>query len=142
MRLYLERLAKLRKDIARIKEEKKTKKNKKFNANEKIMIDFINAVTKYAEFEVASQKIILRVGDENKGFRHILEVHYCSGCRGEISTMEILNIIDIMKKGIKLENEGVSNSDLVVYLRTRTQEKLVLKPISNGALIVTAYSIC
>jgi len=142
MRLYLERIAKLKKDIARIREEKKTKKNKKFNTNEKIMINFINAVTKYAEFEVGSQKIILRVGDENKGFRHILEAHYCPGCPGEISTMEILNMIDIMKKGIKLENEGVSNSDLVVYLRTKTQEKLVLKPTSSGAFIVTAYSIC
>lgn len=142
MRLYLERLAKLRKDIARIREEKKTRKNKKFNANEKIMIDFINAVTTFAEFEVGSQTIILRVGDENKGFRHILEAHYCSGCPGEISTMEILNIIDIMKKGIKLENHGVTNSSLVVYLRTRTQEKLVLKPIGDDAFIVTAYSIC
>ncbi len=142
MSLYQERLAILKRDISRIREEKKTRKNKKFNANEKIMINFINAVTKFAEFKVNSQTIILRVGDKNKGFRHILEAHYCSGCSGEISTMEILNIIGIMKKGIKLEKHGVSNSNLVVYLRTRTQEKLVLKPTADNSFIVTAYSIC
>jgi hypothetical protein len=139
--VYSERLARLKKDILRIKEEKKTRKNKKFNANEKIMIDFINGVTSSASFKVEDKSIILRVGDTKKGFRHILEAHYCSGCRGELSTMEILNMIDIMKKGIKLENEGVSNTCLVVYFRTKTQEKLVLKPIEDDTFIVTAYSI-
>lgn len=83
MSVYSERLAVLKKDIARIRGEKKSRKNKKFNINEKIMIDFINGVTKQAEFEVDSQKI-LRVGDDIKGFRHILEAHYWSSLWGSL----------------------------------------------------------
>jgi hypothetical protein len=106
------------------------------------MIDFINAVTSYAEFEVDSKKIFLRVGDDKKGFRHILEKHYCKGCKGEVTTKEILNIIDIIERGIKLNEVGNTNSDLVVYQRTDTQHKLVLKPIGEDAYIVTMYGLC
>jgi hypothetical protein len=141
MKIYQARLALLKRDVKRIKNEKKKKKNKKFNTNEKIMIDFINAVTPFAEFEVNNQKIILRVGDDNKGFMHILKSHYCKGCRGEVTTLEILNMIDIVKKGINLGSVGVSNSNLIVYQREKTQEKLVLKPLEDGSLIITMYSI-
>lgn len=106
------------------------------------MIDFINAVTRYAEFEVDSKKILLREGDDKKGFRHILEKHYCKGCKGEVTTKEILNIIDIIERGIKLNEVGNTNSDLVVYQRTDTQHKLVLKPIGEDAYIVTMYGLC
>jgi len=139
MSIYSERLAILKKDIKVIRGKLK---KKKFKRHQQIIIDFINGVTSFAEFEVNSKKIILRVGDDKKGFRHILEKHYCSGCPGEITTMEILNIMDIIKKGIKLENRGVSNSDLIVYFRSDTQHKLILKPMSNEDFVITMYGIC
>jgi len=138
MHIYSERLARLRKEISLIA----SKRKKKFKRNQKIMIDFINAVTSYAEFKVDSKKIFLRVGDDKKGFRHILEKHYCKGCKGEVTTKEILNIIDIVERGIKLNEVGNINSDLVVYQRTDTQHKLVLKPIDEDAYIVTMYGLC
>ena len=139
MSVYSERLAILKKDIVVIR--KKLKK-KKFKKDQQIIINFINGVTSFAEFEVNSRKIVLRVGDDKKGFRHILEKHYCKGCPGEINTMEILNIIDIIKRGVKLENTGVTNNNLVVYLRTDTQHKLVLKPIRDEEFVITMYGIC
>lgn len=142
MRLYLERLAKLKKEIYLISSKSKKSKKKKFKHNQKIMIDFINSATDYAEFTVNSKKIFLRVGDEKKGFRHILEKHYCSGCPGEITAKEILNIIDIVERGIKLNEEGNTNSDLVVYQRMDTQHRLVLKPIDMDSLIITMYGLC
>jgi len=139
MSVYSERLAILKKDIAVIR--KKLKK-KKFKKDQQIIINFINGVTSFAEFEVNSRKIVLRVGDDKKGFRHILEKHYCKGCPGEINTMEILNIIDIIKRGIKLENTGVTNSNLVVYFRMDTQHKLILKPTRDEEFVITMYGIC
>lgn len=137
MSLYLERLSKLQKEISIIKQKKR---KKKFKKDQQIMVDFINGVNSSAEFEVDSKKIILRTGDEKKGFRHILERHYCKGCDGEITTIEILNIIDVVRRGIKLENVGVTNDSLIVYYRSDTEHKLVLKPMENEELVVTMYS--
>ena len=142
MSLYNERLVKLKKEIALISSKSKKSKKKKFKPNQKIMIDFINSVTSYAEFEVDSKKIFLRIGDEKKGFRHILEKHYCNGCKGEITTKEILNIIDIIERGIRLNEVGNTNSDLIVYQRMDTQHKLVLKPIGEDCYIITMYGLC
>ena len=141
MYVYQQRLTLLKTDIAKIKKEKLTRKNKKFTKDQQIMIDFINGVTSFAEFEVKEQKIILRKGDSQKGFVHILEKHYCKSCEGEVTTMELLNMINIVKKGIRLGEYGVSNSNLIVYQRVDTEEKLVLKEINDGSLIITMYSI-
>jgi hypothetical protein len=88
-------------------------------------------------------KVTLYVGDSKKGFKHILEQHYCKGCKGEITTMDILNIADIVEKGIKLSKIGVSNTNLIVFKKIKglEQHKLVLKPIKNGNLVVTMYKI-
>jgi hypothetical protein len=139
MSLYSGRLAILKKEIAVIR--KKLKK-KKFKKEQQIMIDFINGVTPHAEFNVNDKKIFLYKGDAKKGFQHILERHYCIGCTGEVSTMEILNMMDIVRRGIKLENKGVTNNNLIVYYRMDTQHKLVLKPNSDNEFVVTMYSIC
>ena len=140
MSTYVQRIVTLKKDVIALSAGKKKKRWKK---NQKIMIDFIHAVTKKAEFSINGQQVTLLIGDENKGFRHIIEKHYCSGCPGEITTMDILNIADIVERGIKLANEGVTNGNLIVYKKMKgiRHHKLVLKPIKNGNLVVTMYSI-
>ena len=70
MSIYSERLAKLKKEIKAI-ESARTKK--RWKANQNIVIDYINGVTKQAEFIINTQKIILRDGDSKKGFIHIIE---------------------------------------------------------------------
>jgi len=139
MSLYWQRLTKLRSEIATIKQKRK----KKFKKDQQIMVDFINGVTKYALFEIDTTKIYLHRGDKKKGFEHILLRHYCSGCPGELSAMDILNMIDVVKRGIKLANVGVNNSNLIVYkqIKGMNQLKLVLKPIGDNKLVVTLYRL-
>lgn len=139
MNLYWQRLTRLRSEIATIKQKRK----KKFKKDQQIMINFINGVTEYALFEVGVKKIYLRRGDEKKGFKHILRRHYCAGCLGELSTMDILNMINVVKKGIKLANVGVNNDHLIVYKQIKglDQLKLVLKPIGDNELVVTLYRL-
>ena len=139
MSIYSERLAKLKKEIIIIRNRLK---KKKFKTHQQIMVDFVNGVTDVAKFEINELIVVLRKGDSKKGFIHILEKHYCNGCKGELTTMEILNIIDIIKRGVKLENEGNTNSNLIVYFRNDTKHKLVLKPTCSEEYVVTMYSIC
>ena len=84
---YSQLLDKLKKDISII-----SAKKKKFNKNQKIMIKFINGVTKEALFHINGVSIKLVKGDENKGFKHILLKHYHNN---DLDTMDILNMIDI-----------------------------------------------
>ncbi len=109
MSSYQYKLRKLQKEI---KEIGIRKKKKRFKPNQKIMIDFINGVTKFAQFKIRESKILLYKGDDKKGFKHILQRHYNTN-KGNLSTMDILNISDIIERGIRLSNRGVSNLCIV-----------------------------
>lgn len=139
MSLYSERLNKLKKEFSVIKE----KKSKKFKKHQQAIYDFVNGLTPHAMFEVKGKKIYLLKGDSKKGFQHILESHYCKGCRGELSAIDILNMIDIIERGIKLANKGVTNSNLEVFYKTGKSKhyKLVLKPGNPHDYLITTYSI-
>lgn len=140
MSIYSERLAQLKREVVTIKQQQK---KKPFKPNQIIMINFINGVTKKAIFIINEMKIILEVGDDKKGFQHILITHFCRGCPGEINVRDILNIDMIISKGFRLNEVGVTNNDLVVYqyMKGQAQYKLVLKPMINNSLVVTMYSI-
>ena len=137
MSIYSEKLAKIKKDIITIRGRLK---KKKFKKHQQVMVDFINGVTNSAEFNINGLSIILKKGDSKKGFQHILEQHYGMGSLGELTTMEILNFINIIEKGVELKNEGKSNNHLVVYYRIDTKHKLVLNPIEENKYVVTMYS--
>jgi hypothetical protein len=132
---YLNLLKQLQSDIRVI--ETKRKKTR-WKPHQKLMIDYINGATSKAIYEKDSQKIILAHGDEKKGFIHILLRHYK---KNDLEAMDIVNIFEIYIRGIKLENEGVSNDHLVVYMRLSNQKelRLVLNPINNNSWVVTAY---
>jgi hypothetical protein len=138
--LYQQRLATLKRDIVALEN---IKKKKRWKPNQKVMIDYINKLTKSAVFIINGITVTLRDGDSNKGFIHILEKHYCEACPGKITTMEILNMYEIFERGIKLSNVGVTNDELIVYhkIKNGREHKLVLKSVADGNLIVTMYSI-
>jgi len=135
MSQYSEKLARLKKEIVAIEN---ARKKKRWKPHQKIMIDFINGVTTKAEFQINSMRIILYIGDEKKGFKHILLKHYHSK---DLTALDIVNIYEIVKRGIKLANEGVSNKDLNVYrfLKNDNDFRLVLKPQKDNSWIVTFY---
>ena len=135
MSQYSEKLAQLKKEIIAIQN---ARKKKRWKPHQKIMLDFINGVTSKAEFQINHQKIILYLGDEKKGFKHILLRHYHPN---ELTALDILNIYEVVKRGIKLANEGVSNNNLDVYrlLKSDNDFRLVLKPQKDNSWVVTFY---
>ena len=140
MGIYSERLAKLKKEIKAIES---ARKKKRWKPNQKIIIDYINGVTKQAEFIINTQKIILKDGDSNKGFIHIIERHYCRGCPGELDAIDIINLSEVISRGIKLNDIGISNKKLNVYQLNKNGKilKVVLNPNSFGELVVTYYNV-
>ena len=142
MSLYSERLAHLKKEIAQERAKRK-KRKKKFTPNQLIMINFIDGITKEAVFAIRGAKVILRKGDKNKGFVHILVKHYCSGYPGEIQMLDILNFDLYLQRAIPLNQAGVSNTDLAVYqyIKGLQSYKIVLKEFNNGEFVVTFYAL-
>lgn len=140
MSIYSERLARLKREIVALKQQQK---KRAFKPNQIIMLNFINGVTKKAIFNINKMEIILEIGDDKKGFQHILITHYCGGCPGELDARDIINIDMIISKGFRLNEVGVTNKDLVVYqyMKGQAQYKLVLKPMANNSLVVTMYSV-
>ena len=135
MSQYSEKLAQLKKEIVAIENARKKKRWKPY---QKVMIDFINGLTKTAEFQINEMKVILYLGDEKKGFKHILLKHYHPK---DLTALDIVNIYEIAKRGVKLGTEGVSNDDLDVYmfLKNDNNFRLVLKPQKSNSWVVTFY---
>jgi len=132
--IYSEKLAKLKKEIATIESKKTTK----FKKHQKDMIKFIHGRIDKVEFEVNGKIIILEMGDEKKGFRHILEKHFNPN---DLETMDILNLPIIFKNALQLNQVGVSNNELSVYQMLKSQKdlRLVTNEIDINKLVVTSY---
>ena len=139
MSLYSEKLATLKKEFKQIKESQK----KPLKPNQKIIYDFVNGVTKNAELDINGLTIILKKGDAYKGFMHILLKHYSTNCVGCITAKDILNMSIMIERGIKLNEVGVSNQNLVVYrhIKNGVNHNIVLKKETDNKLVVTMYSL-
>jgi len=133
MSLYSDKLNILKKEISIIR-----KKKKKFNKNQKIMIDFINGITDKAIFKINTLTIELGHGDDLKGFKHIILKHYKAN---DLEAMDILNIIDIYTKGIKLHNVGKGNPYLSAFMKIKDQKehRLIIDENENPNLIISSY---
>jgi len=102
------------------------------------MVNFIHKIIVSVEFKVGEKTIILKMGDEKKGFRHILERHYN---RNDLETMDILNLPVIFKNALELNEVGVSNNELIVYKIQKNQKdlRLVTNEIKDDKFVVTSY---
>ena len=133
MSIYSERLAKLKKEI---KEIETARKKKRWKPNQKVIIDYIVGVTEQAEFIINTQKVIFKDGDSNKGFMQIFERHYCKSCPGELKAIDIINLSEVIQRGIR-------NKKLKVLQLNKSGGilKLVLNPNIFGELVVTYYNV-
>jgi len=139
MSLYSEKLATLKREFKQIQDSQR----KPLKLNQKIIYDFVNGVTKNAEFDLNGLSVILKKGDAKKGFMHILLKHYSTNCVGCITAKDILNMSIMIERGIKLNQEGVSNQSLVVYrhMKNGVNHNIVLKKEIDDKLVVTMYSL-
>ncbi len=135
MSQYSEKLAQLKKEIVAIEN---ARKKKRWKPQQKTMIDFINGVTRRAEFQINDMKMVLYPGDEKKGFKHILLKHYRPN---DLTALDIVNIYEIARRGVKLGTEGVSNDKLHVYMfmKNGNNFRLALKPQRSNSWVVTFY---
>ena len=76
--------------------------------------------------------------DDRKGFKHILKKHYV---KNDLETIDIINIAEVVQRGIKLSKKGVSNSALTVYMSLKKQKehRLVLKDMKDDSFVITYY---
>lgn len=102
------------------------------------MINFIHRIITNVEFTVRGKTILLEMGDEKKGFRHILERHYNPN---DLETMDILNLPIIFKNALELNEIGITNNQLTVYKMEKNQKdlRLVTNEIKDDKLVVTSY---
>jgi len=131
---YSEQLGRLKKEISIIQSKKKVK----FKKHQKDMINSIHRIITNVEFTVRGKTILLEMGDEKKGFRHILERHYNPN---DLETMDILNLPIIFKNALELNEIGITNNQLTVYKMEKNQKdlRLVTNEIKDDKLVVTSY---
>lgn len=134
MSIYSEKLARLKKEITIIESKKSTK----FKKHQKDMIKFIHSRIDQVEFTVNSKIVILEMGDDKKGFRHILQKHYAPN---DLQTIDILNLPILFKDSMRLNEKGVSNNELCVYRMIKNQKdlRLITYETKDNKLVVTSY---
>lgn len=135
MSLYSERLARLKKEI---KSMEINRKKRRWKPNQKIMIDFINGVTKTAIFNIKGKILILRKGHSKFGFEKIITKHYNNN---DLSALDIVNIAEVLERGILLNEEGISDENNIVYSHIKDNKKrlLVTNEKEDGEIVVSYY---
>ena len=137
MSKYSERLNCLKRETNEIKSKRKKKPLK---PDQQIVYNFIHGVTKEAKFYIETKDmiVVLKKGDENKGFRHILERHYCKGCTGEISANDILNFFMMIERGIEVSS---NNPPLIAFrhLKGLYRHFIILNPIDDEKTFVVSF---
>lgn len=88
-------------------------------------------------FEIKGDIILLRKGNENFGFKHLLLKHYGIGCEGEVCALDILKIGNVIKSGIEIP----AKKNRIKYIQNKNNEKYtVILTKRSDYLIFTFYS--
>jgi len=134
--LYLKRFQNLQNEFKAIKS--KLPSGRTFKSHQQAVYDFVMQSKKSIEFEINDYIIVLFVGNDGIGFRHILLRHYCSGCNGEITARDILNIGNVIKNDIELE----AHKGRIRFIQSKNGKKytVILKKKSENKLIFNFFS--
>ena len=109
-----------------------------FTPDQKAIYDFVIKSQRYTTFNTAGYDIILKVGNEDFGFKHFLLKHYGTGCVGEIKANDILKLGNVIKHNISVP----AKEDKIKFIQTKGDLKysVVLKPQKDGKLVVSFFS--
>ena len=133
---YELKLQQLQKEFKEINTKKVNKWD--FTPDQKAIYDFVMKSQKYTTFNIAGYDIILKVGNEDFGFKHFLLKHYGTGCVGEIKANDILKLGNVIKHNISVP----AKEDKIKFIQTKGDLKysVVLKPQKDGKLVVSFFS--
>ena len=109
-----------------------------FTPDQKAIYDFVIKSQRYTTFNIAGYDIILKVGNEDFGFKHFLLKHYGTCCVGEIKANDILKLGNVIKHNISVP----AKEDKIKFIQTKGDLKysVVLKPQKDGKLVVSFFS--
>ena len=109
-----------------------------FTPDQKAIYDFVIKSQRYTTFNIAGYDIILKVGNEDFGFKHFLLKHYGTGCVGEIKANDILKLGNVIKHNISVP----AKEDKIKFIQTKGDLKysVVLKPQKDRKLVVSFFS--
>ncbi|MEA2099808.1 MAG: hypothetical protein U9P72_06735 [Campylobacterota bacterium] len=98
--IYNQRFQQLQREFIAAKKKKANKWQ--YKPHQQAMYDFVVYAKRMVEFSINDYTIVLRIGNDDFGFRHILLRHYCDECVGRLFARDILNIGNIIKNDIEL----------------------------------------
>lgn len=109
-----------------------------FTPDQQAIYDFVMKSQKQTTFNVAGYDIVIKVGNEDFGFKHFLLKHYGTGCVGEIKANDILKLGNVIKNNIRVP----AKEDKIKFIQTKGDLKysVVLKPQKDGKLVVSFFS--
>ena len=131
---YKQKIKLLQKEFIEIK-----KTAKWFKSYHHAIYEFVMSKKKYIEFEVADYNIIIKVGNQNFGFKHLILKHYGENSIGEVSALDILKIGNIIKHDLTIPTE---NENRIVFMQSKndTKYKVILHKEKDGKLLFSFFS--
>jgi len=134
--IYFQRLQKLQKEFKGIKS--RLGSNRSFKPHQKAVYDFVMQSKKEIEFKINDYTVVLFKGNDGIGFKHILLRHYCSGCDGEITARDILNIGNVIKNDIILE----TYNNRIKFIQYKNDKKytVIAKRKDGNKLVFNFFS--
>jgi hypothetical protein len=131
---YIQKFEKLQREFLEIK-----KTAKWFESHHQAMYDFVVKTQKYTEFKINDYNIIVRIGNENFGFKHLILRHYGMGSDGEITALDILKVGNVIKQDISIPAKG-KNKLAFIQTKNNTKYMVILRKEKSGKLLFNFFS--
>lgn len=137
MDLYFQRLQKLQQEFHSINVKRANKWQ--FKPHQKAIYDFVMQSKRSTSFSINDYNVTIKVGNKDFGFKHILLRHYCNGCDGEITALDILNIGNVIKNNLIVPSK---HENRINFIQNKKDEKytVVLTKEKPNDLIFTFFS--
>lgn len=132
---YKIKFQQLQREFLEIKQANKWK----FEAHHQAIYDFVIYEKNYIEFKVNDYDIIMRKGSKDFGFKHFILRHFGLGADGEIKSLDILKIGNVIKQDITIPAKG-KNKVVFIQNKNNTKYTLILKKEKSGKLLFNFFS--
>ena len=132
---YQQKIKILQKEFIQINKNKKWK----FEPHHQAVYDFVIHSKKYIEFTIKDYNIILRKGNKNFGFQHLILRHYGNDADGKVKAIDILKIGNVIKHDTQIP---AKDSKKIAFIQNKNGIKytVILKKDSKGKIVFNFFS--